>query len=235
MTNRNKLESFKKVYMTKSAFTLIELILVIVVLGILAALAIPRYDRDIRQEAADNIVSALRYTKHMALIDNKADPRGTPTHPNVNWQKSLWALRFTVSTTDTDATYYTVAADDNRNGSISKDEAAIDPSNGKYFYNSSGSFASKASDESPNIFIGHKYGINNISFSGGCSSANKHVAFDYFGRLHNGIGSATNNFATYQNQYCNITLQFQSGGVDNISIIVEKQTGHIYIDGQPNS
>jgi prepilin-type N-terminal cleavage/methylation domain-containing protein len=221
-------------YIKKSAFTLIELVFVIVVLGILAALAIPRYDRDLRQEAADNILSAIRYTKHMALIDNKTDPR-TNTYPNGDWQKALWAIRFTVSTTDPDATYYTIATDENRNGSISKKESAIDPSNGKYFYNSSGSFASKANDESPNIFIGHKYGINSITFTGGCSNANKHVAFDYFGRLHNGIGSATNDYATYQTQDCNITLGFQSSGVDAISIIVEKQTGHAYIDDQPDS
>ena len=211
------------------AFTMIELVMVIVVLGILAALAIPRFDRDVRQEAAANILSAIRYTKHMALIDNKADPRIN------NWQRALWAIRFTVSSTDLDATYYTIATDDSRNGSISKKESAIDPSNGKYFYNSSGSFSSRANDESPNIFIGHKYGINSINFSGGCSNSNKHIAFDYFGRLHNGIGSATNDYATYQNQDCNITLGFQSSGVDDISIIIEKQTGHTYIDGQPDS
>jgi len=59
----------------KSAFTMIELILVIVVLGILAALAMPRVDRDSRQEAADNILSAIRYTQHLALMDNKTNPR----------------------------------------------------------------------------------------------------------------------------------------------------------------
>jgi len=232
--NHKKFEKIQKPHKNKSAFTLIELVFVIVVLGILAALAIPRLDRDIRQAAADNIVSALRYTKHMALIDNKTDPR-TNTYATGDWQKTFWALRFTVSNTDIDATYYTVATDNNRNGSIAKIESAIDPSNGKYFYNSSGSFSSIASDESPNIFIGHKYGIDSIGFSGGCSSTNKHVAFDYFGRLHNGIGSATNDFGTYQSQDCNITLGFQSTGVDNISIIIEKQTGHIYIDTQPDS
>ena len=221
--------------MKRSAFTLIELIFVIVVLGILAAMAIPSYNRDLRQEAADNIISAIRYTKHMALIDNKTDPRPKSYSSTGDWQKSLWAIRFTVSSTDTDATYYTIATDENRNGSISKKEAAIDPSNGKYFYNSSGSFASRASDESPNIFIGHKYGIDSISFSGGCSNSNKHIAFDYFGRFHNGIGSATNDYATYQNQDCNITLGFQSSSIDDISIIVEKQTGHAYIDGQSDS
>jgi len=49
--------------MKHSAFTMIELVLVIVVLGILAALAMPRLERDLRQEAKDNLLSAIRYTQ----------------------------------------------------------------------------------------------------------------------------------------------------------------------------
>jgi len=48
----------KNTKMQNSAFTLLELVFVILVLGILTALAIPRIDRDLRQEAADNILSA---------------------------------------------------------------------------------------------------------------------------------------------------------------------------------
>lgn len=222
-------KNFQKRNETEPAFTMIELVFVIVVLGILAALAIPRLDRDIRQEAADNILSALRYTKHLALVDDKTDPRHN------DWQKSFWAMRFVVSTSNPDNTYYTIASDANRSGSIDKSESAIDPANGKYFYNSSGTFAGRAKDESPNIFIGHKYGISNITFSGGCSNSNKHVAFDHFGRLHNGIASAGNDYGTYQTQDCHITIQFQNSSINNLHIIVEKQTGHIYIQGQPNS
>ena len=62
---------------------MIELVMVIVVLGILAVLAMPRLDRDLRQEAGDNILSAIRYTQHMALMDDV-------TNPNDNeWQKAF--------------------------------------------------------------------------------------------------------------------------------------------------
>ena len=75
----------------KEAFTMLELVFVIVVLGILAALALPRIDRDLRQEAGDNILSAIRYTQHLALNDDKINP-------SINdWQKSLWQVRFTQS------------------------------------------------------------------------------------------------------------------------------------------
>lgn len=208
---------------------MIELVLVVVVLGILGALALPRLERDVRQEAGDNILSAIRYTQHLALVDDKMDPRYS------DWQKSLWAIRFTVSSSDPEGTYYTIGTDSNRNGSIDKSETAIDPSNGKYFYNSSGSFASRASDESPNVFIGHRYGIESIDFTGGCSNDNKHIAFDHFGRPHNGIASAGNDYGTYMTEDCNIKIGFKGTDLDDLTIIIEKQTGHAYIDGEPDS
>ncbi len=71
--------------MKKPAFTMLELVFVIVVLGILAALAMPRLDRDLRQEAKDNILSAIRYTQHLALTDDK-------TVPGTAWQANLWKI-----------------------------------------------------------------------------------------------------------------------------------------------
>lgn len=207
---------------------MIELVFVIVVLGILAAMALPRMDRDLRQEAADNILSAVRYTQHLALTDDKTDPF------DPNWQRKLWTIRFSTSSTkDTDAIFYTVASDMNKNGSVSKSETAIDPINGKYMYNFNGD-TTIGSDESPNIFIGKKYGIDTITFSGGCSSA-QHVAFDNFGRPHNGISSATNTYDKYMKSDCNITFGFAGSTAEPFSIIVKKETGYAYIDGQPDS
>ena len=92
------------------AFTMIELIFVIVVLGILAALAMPRLDRDLRQEAKDNILSAIRYTQHLALNDDK-------TVPGTAWQANLWNIVF-----QSDGSSYTVSS----NG-----VSAINPIDGK--------------------------------------------------------------------------------------------------------
>jgi prepilin-type N-terminal cleavage/methylation domain-containing protein len=72
--------------MKRSAFTMIELVMVIVVLGILAALAIPRLDSDIRQRSGDNILSAIRFTQQMALMDDVTDPRHS------DWQRTFWRL-----------------------------------------------------------------------------------------------------------------------------------------------
>lgn len=213
----------------KSAFTMIELVFVIVVLGILASLALPRMDRDLRQEAADNILSAIRYTQHLALNDNKTDPF------NPNWQQKLWMIRFTVSSNN-ESTFYTVSSDIDTSGTVNKNESAIDPVNGKYMYNTSGATVGIDSDESPNIFIGKKYGINSLTLNGGCSA--QHIAFDHLGRPFNGLKTtssgtlATNDYAKYMNSDCNMTFGFSDSSIDPLSIIIIKETGYAYIDGQ---
>ena len=173
----------------RPAFTMIELVFVIVVLGILAALALPRLERDLRQEARDNLLSAIRYTQHLALIDDKTNPA------DPNWQSKLWKITFSTST-DNLANFYTISSDLNGNGAVSKNETAIDPVNGKYMYNAGGDTTIDA-DESPNIFIGKTYGVimNNADFTGGCANA-QHIAFDHLGRPHNGVGGATNDYST---------------------------------------
>ena len=211
---------------------MIELVMVIIVLGILAALAMPRMDRDLRQEAADNVLSAIRYTQHLALVDDKTNPFYKDSAGNNTWQKKFWAIRFTTSLSNPDSSYYIVTSDRNANNAASKDESAIDPANGKYMYNSSGSFASMGSDESPNIFIGRKYGINRLDLSGGCD--HKHIAFDHLGRPYKNIGDLTNKYESYMITDCNLTFGFR-GDIDDLSIIISKETGYAYIDGYDDS
>ena len=223
----DKMNSALSVEKQRNAFTMIELVLVIVVLGILSALAIPRMERDLRQEAADNILSAIRYTQHLALIDDKTDPFDT------DWQKELWKISFSTSTVGNKAFFYTISSDSNHNGSVSEDETAIDPANGKYYFNTNGNPTINAS-ESPNIFIGRKYGIKKMKFTGGCSDPH-HIAFDHLGRPFNGIGGASNDFAAYMKRDCTITLEFISDGIDPLTIIIKKETGYAYIKGEPDS
>ena len=205
--------------MKRRAFTLFELMVVVIVMGILMAMALPRMERDNRQEAADHILSAIQYTQQLALVDNK-------TSTDNNWQMELWAIRFTVGA-NYENTYYTIGTDEDNSTVISKSEAAVDPANGKYLFNTSGAFATMSKDESPNAFIGHNYGIDDINFAGGCAN-NSHVAFDHLGRPYTGIGSATNNYRQYMTSDCNITFSFISND-ENLTFVVEKQTGHTYI------
>ena len=209
----------KKTIMKKNAFTMLELVFAIVVIGILAALAIPRLDRDLRQGAKDNLLSAIRHTQDLALVDNKTNPTDT------DWQKKLWQIRFSLAT-DNLATFYTISSDVDGDGSVDKNETAIDPVNGKYMYNFGGD-TTIDDDESPNIFIGKKYGIKNTtSFSGGCENA-QHIAFDHLGRPYNGIGSATNTYDKYMTEDCIITFTFISDDIADLNITIATETGYV--------
>ena len=210
----------KTLHKHTKAFTMLELVFVIVVLGILASLALPRMDRDLRQEAKDNILAAIRYTQHLALNDDKTDPTDT------NWQKGLWKISFTTSA-DNLANFYTVSSDAAPyNGSVSKDESAIDPANGKYMYNASGATVGINADESPNIFIGKQYGINSITFSDACNDA-QHIAFDHLGRPHNDIGDAENDYDEYMDSNCAIQFGFADTSITPLIITIATETGHV--------
>jgi len=226
--------------MKKAAFTMLELVMVIVVLGILAALAMPRMERDIGQEAADNILSSIRYTQHYALMDNVTVPTDT------GWQKAFW--RFGFEGCSDNGIFYYVGSDKDTEGNIDLGEEATDPANGEIMMG----FNSKPCESnldaqidatgtyksSPNIFITKKYGISdsNIAYAGGCSSAAQHIAFDYMGRPHTGItNSSKPDYSTLLHTDCNLTFSFDDSSIPPFTITIEKETGHAFIVGQPNS
>lgn len=200
--------------MNRSAFTMLELVFVIVVIGILTALTLPRLERDIKQEAADNILSSIRYTQHLALTDNKH------RHDRTDWQKALWQIRFSESSNNWS---YTVATDMNLDGNLVQSESTIDPSNGQLMQN---------------VPLTNNYGIDTITFNnctGQSGSTATHIAFDNFGRPHRGVTGATNTYTTYiNNSSCQITFGSPSFDTD-IVIVINRETGYAYIIDQVDS
>lgn len=84
----------------KKAFTMLELIIVIVVIGILAAVVIPRTGSNKAAEAATQLISHIRYAQHLALVDDKFDSTVA------TWYENIWQIRFTGNT-------YSIVSDDN--------------------------------------------------------------------------------------------------------------------------
>ena len=93
----------------KKAFTMIELVFVIVVMGILAAAIIPSTRTNPAQEAAIQLLSHIRYTQHLALVNDKYDAT------NATWFQNRWQIRFVGNT-------YSIVSDNNT--------FATNPSNG---------------------------------------------------------------------------------------------------------
>lgn len=74
--------------MNRSGFTLLELIIVIVVGGILAAVMMPRLERDPTREAAKELVRNIQYTQHLAMVDDVYDAG------NSTWFSNRWKIVF---------------------------------------------------------------------------------------------------------------------------------------------
>jgi type II secretory pathway pseudopilin PulG len=198
---------------------MIELVFVIVVLGILASLAMGRMERDLTQEASSTVLSNIRLAQQKALTDNKH------TSANLaNWQRAYWKFEFDCTSDCT----YRVGSDIDLSGTIEKTESAIDPVDGKYIFND----GSVDNEFSTKVLIQKEFGINSIKASGGCEGSNS-VAFDYLGRPHINIDTATNNFSNIMNTDCNLTFGMMSS--DSFIITIESETGHAFIIGQDNS
>ncbi len=220
---------------SKFAFTMLELVFVIVVLGILASLAMPRMDRDLKQEAADNIISDIRYTQHLALRDYKQDYNDTSGQSHL-WQRSFWRIGFNACTGG--ELYEYIGSDSNYGGGIGNAEAAIDPTNGKKMYWGTAPCPDGGdSNTSDRLFITHKYGITGATFTGSgtnsCAGA-QYIGFDRLGRPHQGFaGSNQPDYASYLDADCTITFTLSDG--DTFGITVQAETGHVFIVGNEDS
>jgi type II secretory pathway pseudopilin PulG len=162
-----------------------------IVLGILASLAMGRMERDLRQEAAETILSHIRLTQQLALNDNKhLDDTASATERD-RWQRAYWRIQFINCSDSGDVKpIYNVGSDIDLNKSLSKAESAVDPINGKYLYATCNSNMI-GNDVSQDIFIGQHYGVSKVNLTGCSSSVSstaKQIAFDYLGRPHRGIG-----------------------------------------------
>ncbi|HHD72864.1 MAG TPA: type II secretion system protein [Epsilonproteobacteria bacterium] len=211
----------------KQAFTMLELVLVIIVIGILAALSLPRLDRDIRQEAADNILSDIRYTQHMALIDDVTNPF------DARWQRAFWRIGF--NNCSGGGLYEYIGSDSNYGGGIGSSEAATDPANGKKMYWGTTPCPNGGnSTTSDRIFITHKYGITAVNPSSGCRSSNNYIGFDHLGRTVSGFTTSTTpNYSSYLTSNCTLTFTLSNG--ETFAITIEKETGYAEIGGQNES
>ena len=217
----------KKIY-NRNGFTMIELVLVIVVLGILAALAVPRMERDLRQEAADTILADIRYAQHMAINDYRENPRDN------GWQKTFWQVK--IEGCADNGIFISVGADKDKGGDISQSEAAIDPANGKPMFWRNTSNCEHGGDDtvSNSIFLYKQFGVNSISGSGGCAGV-QHIGFDHLGRPHVSFSaSATPDYSSYMQSECVFILKFKND-TQSVSIHIKPETGYAYIDEEDDS
>jgi prepilin-type N-terminal cleavage/methylation domain-containing protein len=207
--------------MKRFAFTLLELVFVIIVIGIIAVLAMPNLSTNPLQQAAEQIAGHIRYTQHLAMVDDKYNDKKS------TWWRERWQIRFYEKGTP-DNYYYTVFSDKDQNTNVDygagKTEVAIDPLTSKKLH---------VSDDNKNMDLTGTYGIVNVVTScltkdGSSVTANKGViAFDEFGRPYNGISNAKTQSDYLLTQTCTIEFQHKSEG--NATITIQPETGYVSV------
>ncbi|NPA50008.1 MAG: type II secretion system protein [Epsilonproteobacteria bacterium] len=216
----------------REAFTFIEVIIVMVLLGILASLAISANKRDLRQEAILHMLTMIRYTQFLAIHDNQYENNDT------RWLRKLWRFGIYKCSGGNDL-YYIIGSDKDKGGNIDLNEAATDPSNQKKIYWNGSRPCPKGNmdeinwDVSPNMFITRKYGISNVKFEGGCTSS--HVGFDHIGRAYSSFTSVNStDHSKLIKSDCKITFSFKNSSFAPFSIIIKRESGYAYLENNPN-
>ena len=216
----------------KKAFTMIELVFVIVLVGILSAMIAPNFQRNSVREAADQLISHIRYTQHLAMMDDKFNPNDS------KWFKGRWQLHFYQNLGSDNQWSYTIFADwkGTHSGNPDNGEIAINPLDPTKFLTggTSGTALTQYGEaEATNeLNIGHKYGITTVQFGGGCRSTVKYLNFDYLGRPSNSFPNSlsyelpSSGYHKLLTSACNILL---SDGTTNITIAIEPETGYAHI------
>jgi len=218
----------------KKAFTMLELVVVIVVIGIIAAAALPRINDDHIAEAADQVMSHIRYTQHLAMQDSKFDPT------DANWFRKRWSITFTRASFCEGANEwrYSVYHDDgDTTGNLnSANEVARDPLDPNKFMSSgwSGISKSNCAKTSSKYNLARKFGITNVELRGVCGDSNlQTISFDEFGRPMRSVSTPNGGGATrgydrlvYNGQNCQIVL---TTARRTATITIAPETGFVQV------
>lgn len=213
--------------MIKKAFTLLELVFVIIVIGILAVLAMPNFDRQPLQEAAEQIASHIRYTQHLAMVDDKFDALDTSYNQNGcataypgQWYKSWWRIHFFTLGGEKQ---YAIFSDKNRCNNIDvtgDSEPAIDPLTHKMLYDT---YDDRGTEQ---VNLTKTYNIIDIDST--CDAGNIDIFFDNMGRPHAQAAlSNSNPYAHLLTVDCSISLKHATDG--NATITIQPETGYVSV------
>lgn len=229
----------------KRAFTMLELIFVIVIVGILSFVAASSFQRNTLREAADQLVSHIRYAQHLAMMDDKFNST------EAQWFMRRWTIRFqqnlVYTTLAPNGAYnnvwaYTIFTDLPNFVGHNPDllGMAKNPENPSQYL--SGGYDNTLHVEDAktmkNLRLGEKFGVKDIVFGGGCRSNVLYIHFDYLGRPMNSFpttqpyelpAAGWHKLLTTQ---CTITLcdDICTNAAANKSIIgIEPETGYTHI------
>jgi type II secretory pathway pseudopilin PulG len=240
----------------KKAFSLIELIIIVIVIGILASSINFSLGNSSLNQAADQLINHIRYTQQLAIKDDKYQPypldsSSSEGNRSKYWFKQWWQIRFSQNTKQeywyevfTDLPYITSTGIDtylfNKVGNLPTSQwdlsFAREPLDDKYLHGNcdSSTVYPSCEDSNKNLNLTKSYGITKIVYTNFDSS--ERILFDSYGKPYlkesnsNGDNDDTN---PYDNDKRNpltniakITLCSDTNCEQNKSICIYPETGY---------
>lgn len=214
----------------KKAFTMIELVFVIVIVGILSALMLQRSDDNKLILATNQLISHIRHTQHLAMMND------VYSDINDSWYKARWQIFFTQANNNSNWSYivYSNQLQQDDINNVNQESIAKDPLSGLLItgvVHNDDNYSDNEILKIANLY--EIYGVTNIEFSTSCRITNsKTISFDRIGRpLKGKVYSLTHQYKKDSDEYrlitqtCKITL-FKDSDYKNICI--EPETGYIH-------
>lgn len=208
--------------MKRFAFTMLELVFVIIVIGILAVLAMPNFRGNPLQTAAEQVASHIRYTQHLAMVDDIFDP----TDPT--WWQIRWQIQFEDYAPDP-GKIYVIYRNLDKDTNEDDDEIARDPLTRQLMRGADKDIAIPPFKYMDNLLISKKYGISNVTFSAGCNASgptSNRIGFDNLGRPYTRSNSAVSPYDDLMTVDCNVTLVHSDG---TATITIRRETGYVSV------
>ena len=205
--------------MIRRAFTMLELVFVIVVLGILAVAIIPQMDRDNIGEAAYQVARHVRLAQHYALVEDRFYNTDPTTPAGTDWRKTMWRITF-VNGSEGDC--YQVHADrDGLGGAPDDEEKAVDPMTKQFVWGGT-SCRDTQTDVNPGVLLWKKFAVSSVDV---CSVGGtpKNIAFDNMGRP----GQIENGTMNFLDDDCDILITTNDG--NTATVTVHQDTGFVEV------
>ncbi len=203
----------------KHAFTMLELIIVIVVIGILAATVSPAFQRDTNAEAAHQFLAHVRYTQHLAMMEDKFSPT------NANWFRGRWQIRLDVANG-----VYAVVSDRNSDGTLAESDVATDPLDSTKRLD--GGLIAGTDAQLATLDLNSEYGVSvsNASTDANCNNVDPLIiSFDHLGRpLVGAINGDTSSYPANRLLSANCVLTFSGGTESDITVTITPETGYTF-------
>ncbi len=216
------------------AFTMLELVFVIIVIGILSTFLLQETKRNMAYEAATQLVSHIRYTQHLAMVDDRfaAGDNG--------WFKERWTIIFNNALYTNNKQAYTLFSDGQAGNAGNPDiaEIANNPQDLSRLMTGGATGSDIRLDIREDTFIGmkelnlgEKFDIEDLVLSSACSfSGSKRISFDHLGRpLKGNLSSYSEAYENHRliTDQCTITLTDADG--EEAVIAIEPETGYVHI------